>query len=33
VSSDILRALVLYRSTLNVLLGVSVAVALLVWAA
>jgi adenosylcobinamide-phosphate synthase len=33
VGSDILRALVLYRSTLNVLLGVSVAVALLVWAA
>jgi adenosylcobinamide-phosphate synthase len=33
VGSDILRALVLYRSTLNVLLGVSVAVALLVSAA
>ncbi|WP_332690714.1 adenosylcobinamide-phosphate synthase CbiB [Devosia sp.] len=33
VGSDILRALVLYRSTLNVLLGVSVVVALLVWVA
>ncbi len=33
VGSDILRALVLYRSTLNVLLGMSVAVALLVWVA
>ena len=33
VGSDILRALVLYRSTLNVLLGVSVVVGLLVWAA
>lgn len=31
--SDILRALVLYRVVLNVLLGVSVVVALLVWAA
>src|SRR5690606_15358159 len=33
VASDILRALVLYRGTLNVLLGLSVVVALLVWAA
>nr|WP_295883380.1 adenosylcobinamide-phosphate synthase CbiB [uncultured Devosia sp.] len=33
VGSDILRALVLYRSTLNVLLGVSVVVALLLWVA
>jgi adenosylcobinamide-phosphate synthase len=33
VGSDILRALVLYRATLNVLLGLSVVVALLVWAA
>lgn len=33
VGSDILRALVLYRSTLNVLLALSVVVALLVWAA
>ena len=33
VGSDILRALVLYRSTLNVLLGVSLVLALLVWAA
>ncbi len=33
VGSDILRALVLYRATLNVLLGLSVAVALLVWVA
>lgn len=33
VASDILRALVLYRSTLNVLLGLSVVVALLVLAA
>ena len=33
VGSDILRALVLYRSTLNVLLGVSVVVGLLVWVA
>lgn len=33
VGSDILRALVLYRSTLNVLLGLSVAVALLIWVA
>ncbi|UJW85213.1 adenosylcobinamide-phosphate synthase CbiB [Devosia sp. SL43] len=33
VDSDILRALVLYRSTLNVLLGLSLVVALLVWAA
>jgi adenosylcobinamide-phosphate synthase len=33
VGSDILRALVLYRSTLNVLLGVSFVVALLVWVA
>lgn len=33
VGSDILRALVLYRSTLNVLLGLSVMVGLLVWAA
>jgi adenosylcobinamide-phosphate synthase len=33
VGSDILRALVLYRSTLNVLLGLSVVIALLVWAA
>ena len=33
VGSDILRALVLYRNTLNVLLGVSVVVGLLVWAA
>ncbi|KRA56031.1 adenosylcobinamide-phosphate synthase CbiB [Devosia sp. Root635] len=33
VGSDILRALVLYRSTLNVLLGLSVVVALLVWVA
>jgi adenosylcobinamide-phosphate synthase len=33
VGSDILRALVLYRSTLNVLLGLSVVLVLLVWAA
>ena len=33
VGSDILRALVLYRSTLNVLLGASVVVGLLVWVA
>ena len=33
VASDILRALVLYRSTLNVLLGLSVVLALLLWAA
>lgn len=33
VGSDILRALVLYRATLNVLLGLSVVVALLVWVA
>jgi len=33
VGSDILRALVLYRSTLNVLLGLSVVLALLVWVA
>lgn len=33
VGSDILRALVLYRSTLNVLLGVSVVIGLLVWVA
>jgi adenosylcobinamide-phosphate synthase len=33
VGSDILRALVLYRSTLNVLLAVSVVIALLVWVA
>jgi adenosylcobinamide-phosphate synthase len=33
VGSDILRALVLYRSTLNVLLGLSVLIALLAWAA
>jgi adenosylcobinamide-phosphate synthase len=33
VGSDVLRALVLYRSTLNVLLGVSMVLALLVWAA
>lgn len=33
VGSDILRALVLYRSTLNVLLGLSIVIALLVWAA
>lgn len=33
VGSDVLRALVLYRSTLNVLLGLSVVVGLLVWAA
>jgi adenosylcobinamide-phosphate synthase len=33
VGSDILRALVLYRSTLNVLLGLSVVIGLLVWAA
>lgn len=33
VGSDILRALVLYRSTLNVLLGLSVVVGLLVWVA
>ncbi|QQR35859.1 cobalamin biosynthesis protein CobD [Devosia oryziradicis] len=33
VGSDILRALVLYRATLNVLLGVSVVAGLLIWAA
>ncbi len=33
VGSDILRALVLYRATLNVLLGLSVVLALLAWAA
>ncbi|MBU1336861.1 MAG: adenosylcobinamide-phosphate synthase CbiB [Alphaproteobacteria bacterium] len=33
VGSDILRALVLYRSTLNVLLGMSVVLAVLVWVA
>lgn len=33
VGSDILRALVLYRSTLNVLLAVSVGIGLLVWVA
>lgn len=33
VGSDILRALVLYRSTLNVLIALSAVVALLVWAA
>lgn len=33
VGSDILRALVLYRSTLNVLLGVSVVLAVLLWVA
>lgn len=33
VGSDILRALELYRATLNVLLAVSVVIALLVWAA
>jgi len=33
VGSDILRALVLYRAVLNVLLGLSVVVALLAWAA
>lgn len=33
VGSDILRALVLYRSTLNVLLGLSMVVGLLVWVA
>lgn len=33
VGSDILRALQLYRSTLNMLLGLSVVVALLVWVA
>lgn len=33
VASDILRALVLYRSTLNILLALSVIIALLVWAA
>jgi adenosylcobinamide-phosphate synthase len=33
VGSDILRALVLYRSTLNVLLGLSVVIGLLVWVA
>ncbi|MET3926487.1 adenosylcobinamide-phosphate synthase CbiB [Devosia sp. 2618] len=33
VGSDILRALVLYHSTLNVLLGVSVVMALLAWVA
>jgi adenosylcobinamide-phosphate synthase len=33
VASDILRALVLYRATLNVLLGVSVVAGLLIWAA
>jgi adenosylcobinamide-phosphate synthase len=33
VGSDVLRALVLYRNTLNVLLGLSVVIGLLVWAA
>lgn len=33
IGSDILRALVLYRSTLNVLLGLSVIIAALLWAA
>ena len=33
VGSDILRALVLYRSTLNILLGLSVVIALLIWVA
>lgn len=33
VASDILRALVLYRSTLNILLGLSIVIALLIFAA
>jgi len=33
VGSDILRALVLYRNTLNMLLALSVILALLAWAA